>query len=85
MAHHVEGEASWRSRCTLCQLELSGGWAYDGERVMAAILQYIDDWFEGRVPDEVETRRRDNERQRLQAEEWRTSASTHNRPVWKHG
>jgi hypothetical protein len=60
---------------------MSGGWAYDGERVMGAILRYVDDWFAGVLPDEVETKRREIEEIRKQREADRV----HNRPTWKHG
>lgn len=67
-------------RCKLCQIELSDGWSFDGSRVMRAIDEYIDDWFAGRVPDEVLTHQLDTEKLRREAE-----AKPRGRRVWKHG
>jgi len=65
----------------MCQKEVGGGYEFNSERVLAAIMQYVDDWFEGRVVDEVETKRREVEEIRKQREADRV----HNRPTWKHG
>lgn len=82
LAHQKPSQASWRSRCELCQIDVGGGeWVYDGEKVSAAILQYIDDWFAGRVPDEVETKRREIERIRQETEAGRKATNR----TWKHG
>lgn len=66
----------------MCQIDLGGGeWAYDGDKVFAAIMGYIDDWFAGRVPDEVETKRREIERIRQETEANRQATQR----TWKHG
>lgn len=54
---------------------------FDAGCVMRAIVAYIEDWFAGNIPDEVETKRREIEEIRKQTEAQRL----HNRPTWKHG
>ena len=76
-AKHRKQRASVVMVCPTCQV----GDDYNERGVIAAIKQYIDDWFAGRVVDEVESRRREQDRIRAEAE-----AVKHERhPIWKHG
>lgn len=81
LAHRVPGEASWRSVCPLCQIEVGGGYEFNSEKVMDAIMRYIDDWFEGRVEDEVATKQAEIERIRQETEANRQATNR----TWKHG
>jgi hypothetical protein len=60
---------------------MSDGWQFNSEAVNRAIMAYIEDWFAGNIPDEVETKRREIEEIRKQTEANRQ----HSRPTWKHG
>ena len=72
--------ASTMTRCTTCHIELSDGWEFDARAAMRAIEQYIDDWFEGRVIDEVQAREEENDAIRKAVEERRGPIRT-----WKYG
>lgn len=60
---------------------MSNGWQFNSSNVNQAVVAYINDWFAGNIPDEVETKRREIEAIRKECEANRQAT----RPTWKHG
>lgn len=81
LSRHKNMKGSILERCSLCQIGMSGGYEYDPSRAMDAVDRYIVDWFDGKVFDEVESKRRENEKIREETEAMRQQY----KPVWKHG
>lgn len=81
LARHRRSQGSALERCPVCQIDMSSGVGYDAVRAMQAVDTYIEDWFAGRVFDEVESRRQEQERVRQETEAARPARGM----VWKHG
>lgn len=60
---------------------MAGGAEYNERAVTVAIMQYIEGWFAGTIPDEVLTRQLMEDKAAKEA----TANRTHGGGLWKHG
>lgn len=83
LARRRKGLGSELVLCPTCHVDMSDGAQFDPAATMRAIERYIEDWFAGVAPDEVLTRRKEDERIRAEVEARR--AAQPSRGIWRHG
>jgi hypothetical protein len=81
LAHQRQGEASEMVRCTTCYIDMSEGAQYDPANAMRAIDRYLEDWFDGVLPDEVLEHREEVEREAAARKAYQEATPR----LWKHG
>lgn len=81
LARQHQGEASDLVRCNTCYLDMSDDAQYDPANTMRAIDRYLEDWFDGVLPDEVLAHREEVDAERKEREATRQQGGK----LWKHG